>query len=234
MGLELDSDRVIDLTDPDPVLAVAEDPPRRRRWLRRTVLGAAAVFSLLVLYVGVTFVQVWWASRHDSHHQADAIVVLGAAQFNGRPSKVLQARLDHALELYQAGLAPYIVVTGGKQPGDVFTEAATGAKYLATHGVPETAILREVQGSASFDSLAAAARILKARGFDEVLLVSDPYHSYRIAEIASELGLKAHVSPTHTSPINGVSELRAMVRETAAVSIGRVIGYGRLFRLEGS
>src|SRR3954447_11515387 len=103
---------------------------------RRVLLIVAGVVTLFALYVAVTFGQVWYASHQDDARHAEAIVVLGAAQFNGKPSKVLAARLDHAADLYKRGLAPLIVVTGGKQPGDNFTEAQASANYLAQHGVP--------------------------------------------------------------------------------------------------
>ncbi len=204
-------------------------PRRLRRWALR---GAAGLLALGGLYLFVTFVQVWLEGRHDGKRPADAIVVLGAAQYDGRPSRVLQARLDHALELWRDGYADVIVVTGGNQPGDRFTEATASANYLLARGVPDDQILREVSGGSSWESLAATAVFLDDRGIDRVILVSDPYHSLRIKGIASELGLDASVSPTRTSPTSGVSELKAMVRETAAVAVGRIIGYRRLLRLE--
>lgn len=221
-----------EITAPTPVVA---DAPARsgRRWVRGIAIAIGTIFGFLVLYVGVTFVQVWMASRHDGAKPADAIVVLGAAQYNGRPSPVLIARLDHALELWNEGLAPLIVVTGGKQPGDQFTEATASANYLIAHGVPDAQILREVQGRSSWESLAAASRILRGRGLSEVILVSDPYHALRIGGIADELGLTAHVSPTRTSPMSSSSELKHMVKETGAVALGRIIGYRRLLRIEG-
>src|SRR3954447_21414886 len=104
------------------------------------------VVSLAVVYLGITFVQVWASSRRDEARAAEAIVVFGAAQYNGRPSAVLRARLDHAVDLWHKKLAPYVVVTGGKQPGDRFTEATASAQYLQSKGVPDAAILREVSG----------------------------------------------------------------------------------------
>ena len=200
--------------------------------VRLAVRIVAALVALVVVYFGVTFVQVWLAGRADHAERADAIVVFGAAQYNGRPSAVLRARLDHAVELWARELAPTIVVTGGKQPGDEFTEAAAAARYLQSRGVPDSAILREVSGRNSWDSLAAAANFLRQRGIREVLLVSDPFHSLRINGMADELGLDGHASPTRTSPIDGFAELRQMVKETAAVGIGRVIGYRRLMRVD--
>ena len=186
------------------------------------IVGAVA--GLLVLYLLFTFGQVWWASRHDTKASASAIVVMGAAQYNGHPSPVLKARLDHAAELYQAGRAPMIVVTGGKQPGDKVTQGLTGFDYLRGQGVPESAIKVEVQGTNSYEELSAAALIVGQAGQPpEVLLVSDPYHALRISQIAEQVGLTPHVSPTHTS-----SSLRSMARETAAVAVGRIVGYRRL------
>jgi uncharacterized SAM-binding protein YcdF (DUF218 family) len=196
------------------------------------VLAAVLLLGLVVLYVGVTFVQVWQASNHDEAQAADAIIVLGAAQYDGRPSPVLAARLDHAADLYRQGLAPLVVVTGGRRPGDRFTEAEASANYLATLGVPGSAIERETSSTNSWESLAATARFLRARDIHEVILVSDPYHSYRIDGIATDLGLDAHVSPTPSSPIGGAAELRHLLRETVAVSIGRIIGYDRLVRID--
>lgn len=195
--------------------------------MRRAAKLAAAAVLVVVAYLGVTFVQIWLASRRDEARPADAIVVLGAAQFDGVPSPILRARLDHAFALYKRGLAAVIVVTGGNQPGDEHTEAEASATYLHGLGVPDEDILREVDGRSSWESLAAASRFLRARNLSDVLLVSDPFHSFRIDAIADELGLKGHVSPTRTSPIVGVSALRHMVRETAAVAVGRVIGYRR-------
>ncbi|MDQ6928664.1 MAG: YdcF family protein [Actinomycetota bacterium] len=188
---------------------------------------ALGVMGILVLYVAVTFVQVWLASRQDNAQPAQAIVVFGTAQYNGEPSPVLKARLDHAIDLYRRKFAPVIVVTGGRLPGDRFTEATASANYLSSHGVPDGNVLREVSGQSSWQSLAATASFLKDRGIKRVLLVSDPFHSYRIGAMADELGLEGHASPTRTSPISGFSAAKYMVRETAAVAVGRLIGYRR-------
>jgi uncharacterized SAM-binding protein YcdF (DUF218 family) len=201
----------------------------RRRVLRIALL----VGGLLGLYVAVTFLQVWYASHQDDAKEAQAIVVLGAAQFNGRPSKVLTARLDHAADLYEQHYAPMIVVTGGKQPGDQFTEAEASANYLAAKGVPGDAIERETTSTNSYEELAATARFLKQRGINDVLLVSDPFHAFRIDAIAHAVGLNARVSPTATSPVHGLDNARALLRETAAVAVGRLVGYDRLDRWLG-
>lgn len=190
------------------------------------------LLAAVVLYLGVTFVQVWRAARADQARPADAIVVFGTAQYNGVPSPVLAARLDHAIELYQKDLAPVIVVTGGNQPGDQFTEATASANYLIQRGIPDEDVLREVSGTSSWQSLAAAANFLDDRQITDVLLVSDPFHSLRIRAMASELGLEAHASPTRTSPIRGLTEARYMARETVAVAVGRIVGFRRQASIE--
>ena len=197
--------------------------------LRRGLLVALV---LPVLYFGVTFIQVWRTSRHDGARPAQALIVLGAAQYDGRPSPVLRARLDHAADLWHRKIAPVVVVTGGKASGDRFTESQAGANYLHTKGVPDEAILREATGRTSWQSLSASARFLRQRGIHDVVLVSDPFHAARIRGIASELGLAAATSPTRTSPIKGLSEFRHLVTETAQVGIARVIGFRRLVRVE--
>ena len=195
------------------------------RWPLRLGMGALAV---VVLYLAITFVQVFQASRRDDARRTEAIVVFGAAQYNGTPSPVLRARLDHAAALYRRGLAGRVVVTGGRPPGDRFTEATVSARYLTARGVPDGAILREVRGRTSWESLAAASKFLKRRRVSEVVLVSDGFHAARIAAMASELGLEAHTSPTPTSPIAGTEKLPYLGKETLAVAAGRVVGFRRV------
>lgn len=199
--------------------------------LRVALRVGVILLAGLLVYEMVTFGQVLMASRRDEARPAEAIVVFGAAQYDGRPSPVLESRLDHALELYEEGLADIIVVTGGRKEGDRFTEAAASANYLISRGVPDSALRREVQGTNSWESLAAAARILREEGLDDVLLVSDPYHSYRIASIADELGLTADVSPADVH-YSTATEIKNLVRESAAVSVGKVIGFRRLMRVD--
>lgn len=176
------------------------------------------------LYLGASFAQVWWASRSDYDGAADAIVVLGAAQYNGQPSPVLRARLDHAVELYQQGRAPVIVLTGGARDGDVTTEAKAGYDYLRGRaGIPDEQLLLEVDGTSTYESLAASARFLRERDVTDVILVSDPYHAKRVSLVADEVGLVPHVSPT-----DGTAPLDRLVREALAVSAGRLVGFGRL------
>jgi uncharacterized SAM-binding protein YcdF (DUF218 family) len=203
-----------------------------RRSLRLGVRAVALVALLVVAYVVITFVQVVQATRGDSHEPAEAIIVLGAAQYDGRPSPVLEGRLRHAVDLYEDGVAPIVVVTGGKRTGDRFTEAAAGFAYLRIRGVPEEAILREEDGANTWSQLAAATRLLRERGLDDVVLVSDDYHAYRLDRIAHELGLQAQVSPIDPG-LSVAGRVRALTRETVAVAVGRVVGFRRLVDLDG-
>jgi vancomycin permeability regulator SanA len=198
---------------------------RRSRWLLRLPLLAAL---LVVAYLVVTAVQVVQASGRDDREPAGAIVVLGAAQYDGRPSPALQRRLDHALALYERGLAPRIVLTGAKQPDDRFTEAFAGFRYLTEQGVDESALRIIDDGASSWESLAAAWRVLRGEGVEDVVLVSDSYHNRRLQGIAGELGMRAHVSPT-----DGGAGLGDVVAETGRIAVGQLIGYRRLFNLTG-
>ena len=191
------------------------------RWVIRIALGLLAV---VVLYIGITFAQVWWASRQNDTAPAAAIVVMGAAQWNGSPSPVLKGRLDHAADLYKQGVAPVVIVAGGKQPGDKETQGLVSFEYLRSKGIPESAIKIEVDGTNSYEELSSTAFIMRQAGLlQDVVIVTDPYHAYRSAEIADEVGLSAHVSPT-----KGSSTFSDYVRETGAVAIGRIINYRRL------
>ena len=195
--------------------------------VRRVVL---VVGLILFAFYLVTLFRVWRAADEDDRSKTQAIIVLGAAQYDGRPTDVFKARLDHAVALWRDGVAPTIVVTGGKQPGDRFTEAEAGAAYLHQLGVPDDQILRETTSRSSWESLAASARFLQDSGIREVTLVSDPFHSLRIQLIAEELGFDAHTSPTRTSPISGVDEWLRYASEAVRVAFGEVFGFGRLAR----
>lgn len=202
-------------------------PARPRPPLRLAIRMLLGVIAVGVAYVAVTFTQVWWAARQDDAQPADAIVVMGAAQYDGRPSPVLAARLDHAASLWQGGLAPVIVVTGGKQEGDRVTQGFAGFEYLRNAGIPEEALLVETGGTDTYTELSATAHILTEEGLGrDVVLVSSPSHALRLDGIASEVGLVAHVSP-----IDGDPSLRELARETAAVAVGRFVGYRRFSNL---
>ncbi len=198
--------------------------PAGRVW--RAALIATAV---AVAYVGVTFVHVLVASGRDQREPVDAIVVLGAAQYDGEPSPVLAARLDHAFELWDGGVAPLVVTTGSNQEGDRFTEGFAGFEYLRFAGIPEEDLLVITDGASTWEQLAATARQLRSRELGSVVLVSDPYHTLRLTQIADEVGLDANVSST-----DGSASLRQLTRETAAVSLGRIFGYRRIDNWLGS
>jgi len=166
--------------------------------------------------------------------------VLGVAQYDGRPSPQLAARLDHVVTLWNDDVAPSVVVTGGNQPGDRFTEAEASRDYLIDRGVPEEVILMEDEGSTTYESLDAVAVLLQGLRSGsgdgdrvEVVVVTDPYHAYRSKLTAQEVGLKAHVSSTPTSVVTGWTSLRRQVIEAAGVSLGRIVGFGRLSDLPG-
>jgi uncharacterized SAM-binding protein YcdF (DUF218 family) len=201
-----------------------------KRLLKLAIRVVVVLVGIIFVYLAVTFVQVWMAARRDGARPSQAIIVLGAAQYNGSPSPVLAARLDHAIDLYREHIAPVIVVTGGRQPGDQYTEAGASADYLHEHGVEERAILRETTSRTSWESLEAAARFLSSRDIIRVVLVSDPYHSKRISAIAHDVGLDAVTSPTRTSPIKGFAALKRMWGETLRVAAGQIFGYARLDR----
>ena len=201
---------------------------RRRPLLRRTLLVTLFVVLVLLGYYVVSLLQVWSTGKSDQGRPVDAIVVLGAAQYDGEPSPQLAARLDHVAELWPRELAPVVVTTGGGRPGDRFTEAQASASYLAERGVPESAILLENAGSTTFESMENVAAELEQRGLDRVLIVTDPYHALRSRLIAEEAGLEAYVSPTTTSVVTGGTALKRELREAGGVMLGRVIGFDRL------
>ena len=191
--------------------------------------------SVLVLagfvYVCLNIVQVWSVGRSNDAREVDAIVVMGVAQYDGRPSPQLQARLDHVLTLWNMGVAKLVVTTGGNQPGDRFTEARASADYLIAGGIPESSISMEDIGSTTLQSLQGVAEILHSRGLVSVEIVTDPYHALRSRLIAQDLGLSAYVSPTENSAVRGGAEKRRMINEGLGLSLAHVIGFHALDRL---
>jgi uncharacterized SAM-binding protein YcdF (DUF218 family) len=204
-----------------------------RRW-RRSAWGelwrwllTALVFVLvagLVLMIGLVLA-IYWQARTDQVRPVDAIVVLGTAQYNGRPGPVLQARLDRALEVYRAGYAGTIVVTGGRAPGDQYTEAEAGEMYLLEQGVPAAAILRENAGRDTWNSMVGVAGVLEPLGLDRVLLVSDGFHLLRAKLMARDLGLEPYGAAALASPIvvGGSGEFSFAIREAFGI-VGHVVG----------
>ena len=215
--------------DPTPVQLLAQ---RRRRPGLRLAQVAGALLAIGVVYLVVSFWQVWSTGRSDEARPVDAIVVMGAAQYDGRPSPQLAARLDHALELWPEGLAPLVIVTGGNQPGDRFTEADASAAYLIDRGIPADVIVLEGEGSTTWESLRNVGEQV-GDTVESVLIVTDPYHALRSRLIAESVGFEAYVSPTPTSVVTGSRELRREIGEAAGVAVGRIIGFDRLSGLTG-
>lgn len=199
--------------------------------MRRARRIVAAVMLVAVAYVLGTMAQIWFAAQRDQRGEADAIVVLGAAQYDGQPSPALRERLDHAVRLFDDGLAPVVWVTGGRRPGDRFSEASASSRYLIRNGIPDTAVKLETNGGNTYESLAATGRFLRDADDRDVLLVSDPWHAYRIAAISRDLGLHPRVSPAAPAQWSA-NGLRRLLRETAAVGLGRIVGYRRLTGLD--
>lgn len=172
----------------------------RRGWVVLTLLKWAMLGLGAAWIVSVAAVVMWGA--RDQAQPSDAIVVLGAAQYAGRPSPVLKARLDHAVELYRKRQAPWLVLTGGRGTGDTTSEAAVGRRYAVREGVPERAILLEAEGRTTTASLEAAAEIMKERGLRRAILVSDPFHMLRLKILARRFDMEVLTSPTRSSPIS--------------------------------
>ncbi|MET0741703.1 MAG: YdcF family protein [Candidatus Nanopelagicales bacterium] len=199
----------------------------RPRLLRRALVALVLVLiGVAVLVPLLTATRIWWVARQDDAGPADAVLVLGASQYDGRPSAIFEARLQHALDLYEDGVAKMIVTTGGKQAGDRFTEAAAGRDWLIGHGVPSESITAVESGRTTYDSLAAVAPGLLAEGLGRVVLVSDPWHAHRSRVMASDLGLEAVSSPTRIGPVvqERETQLRYIARETAAFLWYRIAG----------
>jgi len=181
----------------------------------------------------MNFIQVLYVGATNNSSRADAIVVMGAAQYDGVPSPQLAARLDHALELFQQGRAPVIAVTGGKRPGDRFTEAESSARYLIARGVPKSAIIGEDRGRSTWESVSLLENQLAARGIHSVIVVTDPYHTQRTLLSCREAGIRAVASPTRTSPVHGNIARGRALKESIGISLARFIGFERLWRITG-
>ena len=189
--------------------------------LRRVVVAAVLV---CLAVVALTAASIWWVARGDDRTPADAILVLGASQFDGRPSSVLEARLEHARKLYEQDVAPVVVTVGGGRPGDRFTEAEAGATYLRDRGVGEVVAVGE--GSDTLRSVQAVERLFAERGWESVVVVTDPWHSLRARAMAGDAGLDAQTSPTRAGPSVRTrgTQLRYIARETAAYLYYKLFG----------
>ena len=196
----------------------------RRASLVVRVIGAA--FLACLLLVASTALAIWWNARQDARPDSDAIVVLGSAQYNGVPSSIFEARLEHALDLYEEGVAPVIVTVGGKADGDEFTEAEAGRAYLARAGVPDDALLAVEEGVDTLESMRVVSAAFGERGWTSAVLVTDPWHAMRAQRMAEDAGLEADSSPTRQGPAvqTRATQVRYILRETAAYLLYRATG----------
>jgi uncharacterized SAM-binding protein YcdF (DUF218 family) len=188
------------------------------------VFGAAVL--AFVLLVTSTALAIWWNARQDARPRSDAIVVLGSAQYNGVPSSIFEARLEHARSLYDDGVAPVIVTVGGKADGDQFTEAEAGEEYLAEAGVPSDALLAVPEGADTLESMRAVSAAFDERGWHSAVLVTDPWHSLRAERMAEDSGMAATSSPTRQGPAvqTRATQFRYILRETAGYLLYRMTG----------
>ncbi len=185
-----------------------------------------ALVLATVLLVGSTAGAFWWTARHDASPASDAIVVLGSAQYDGVPSSIFEARLEHALRLWQDGVAPVVVTVGGKADGDRFTEAEAGAQYLTEAGVPADALLPVPQGVDTLQSVRSVSAVFDERGWTTAVLVTDPWHAMRTQQMAEDAGIEASASPTRQGPsvYSRTTQVRYIFRETAAYLLYRATG----------
>jgi len=200
----------------------------------RTFFASAIRISLAALiavsaYVGATYASIREVGKQVATAHADVIVVLGAAQYDGTPSPLLKSRLNHALSLYNAGLAPKIAVTGGKQSGDRFTEAAASRRWLKDRGVPVGNIISETTGHSTWESLHNLAPVLRTAGVQRVIVSSSAWHVQRCVLTLRELGFSVAASGAPST----VRDSAKVLKETIGVSIGRIIGFRRLFSITG-
>ena len=187
-------------------------------------LGALVLAALLL--VGATAGAIWWTARHDARPTSDAIVVLGSAQYDGVPSPIFEARLEHALRLWSDDVAPVIVTVGGKADGDRFTEAEAGAQYLSEAGVPDDALLPVPEGVDTLESMRSVSAAFDERGWTTAVLVTDPWHAMRTQRMAEDTGIEAATSPTRQGPsvYSRTTQVRYIFRETAAYLLYRATG----------
>jgi uncharacterized SAM-binding protein YcdF (DUF218 family) len=175
---------------------------------------------------GYAAYRIWDQGNRDERTPADAIVVMGAAQYDGRPSPVFAARLDHAIDLFHDGVAPRLIVTGGKREGDRTTEAASARRYAIEHGVPDEAILSEDASRTTLQSIRRVAALMHDQGMGSAVFVSDPSHMLRVLRMASDEGISGFGSPTRTSPLerDAVARVDAIVHELGALAVYFVSG----------
>ncbi|MBW8483504.1 YdcF family protein [Actinomadura parmotrematis] len=190
--------------------------PRSRAFVITMGVIATVVGVLVLVPLAVGF-RVWWQARQDERPRSDAIIVLGAAQYNGVPSPILKWRLQHALDLYRDGVAPRIVTVGGKAPGDNFTEADSGRRWLITKGgLPADRVVAVPSGRDTLQSFEAVGKVYKQRGWRSGVIVTDPWHGLRSKRMAEDNGIEAASSPTRSGPsvMTRDTQFHYIVRET--------------------
>lgn len=188
----------------------------------------------MCLYALITFVSILSVGHSDNGESADAVVVMGAAQYDGTPSPLLESRLQHALDVFKQGRVRVIAVTGGKIPGDRFTEAAASRRWLMDRGVPSAAIIREDIGRSTWESLSSLAPVLQQNNIASVLVATDHWHMQRCLLSLRDLGVEARPSATATSPLKGAQRAWGKyAKETVGVGLGRIIGFDRLLSITG-
>lgn len=198
---------------------------------RAAVQIACAASLALILYIATTFAAIWCAGNYDNGKTADAIVVMGAAQYDGTPSPLLESRLTVALKLWNDKRAPVIALTGGKREGDRFTESEAGRTWLVAQGVPSSSIVMETDGQSTWQSVTALAPVLREKSIKRVIVVSSDWHIGRTAASFEDVGLSVVAS---ASPHGGDSwDIYEWTRETVGVAVGRIIGFDRLFSISG-
>jgi uncharacterized SAM-binding protein YcdF (DUF218 family) len=190
----------------------------------RIAKAGVLLLLLLVAYAGTVAADVWMTSKRDERPKSDAIVVMGAAQYDGRPSPVFQTRLDHARGLYEEGVAPLIIVLGGRQEGDRFTEAEAGAAYLE-QDLGAKAVTGVKAGSTTLESLKLLTGFAKDRHIRKIVIVSDPLHLARAEEFAEDLGFEASSSPAHYTQ-SGKLRTASLFRETLLLIYFRLFHAG--------
>ena len=204
-----------------------------RAFVRSALVLTVGVCLALVSYVGIAAVSLTWAGTHQYKKTVDAIVVMGAAQYDGVPSPLLESRLQHALDLWKQKQAPVIAVTGGKRPGDRFTEGDTSRRWLTDRGVPVADIIVESVGQSTWESIKNLAPLLNNAEIRSVVVVSSSWHVKRAALSLEDLGFSAHSSASPDGVLSGSTEKSKLIREIAGVSLGRIIGFGTLFDITG-
>ena len=185
------------------------------------IRAALTAFVVVVAIAGYAAYRIWDQAGRDERRAADAIVVMGAAQYDGRPSPLFAARLDHAIELYHEGVASRLIVTGGKREGDRTTEAASAREYAVRHDVPEDAILLEDTSRTTLQSIRGVETLMRDEGLESAVFVSDPSHMLRVLRMAADVGIDAYGSPTRTSPLerDPVGRIDATVHELGALGV---------------